>query len=309
MTWDLLINPSTGMAVTEAKDVESLKKRGIIPMEFSEIRDRVLAREKPVGAVFTEADFFPKGTLPGMQSLIPLGYRAVTVTPGKLKGSRTLAYNNHIDIIAAQAYEEKDANGAIDPIMHRPLPKGSSLENFRRARQEIVARDAIVITPATVEEIPTTKNDPHMRPVPAPIEEMVIAVKISEVAGLEAAIADGSLLFADLRSGLPVTPDKNEPELILPEPPPQLTFVGPTRIETVKGRKHDVATVPSDSDLRNAEFAHMPSSTPQVPDISSPATQRLDPAQPAGAHLAPSRAAPVSGQVDPTLPTLGGDAP
>src|SRR5258708_4012881 len=47
---------------------------------------RVLDHDKPAGYAFTEADFFPKGTRPGLVAGIPAGKRAVLVSAEKIDG-------------------------------------------------------------------------------------------------------------------------------------------------------------------------------------------------------------------------------
>ena len=60
-----------------------------------------MAKSKPAGEPFIEADFLPKGTLPGVVAGIPPGKRALTLEAGKLKGVDKLQAGDHLDILAA----------------------------------------------------------------------------------------------------------------------------------------------------------------------------------------------------------------
>ena len=55
---------------------EMAKQLGVIT-NFNQITGRVLDHEKPPGYPFTEKDFLPKGTRPGLVAAIPAGKRAL----------------------------------------------------------------------------------------------------------------------------------------------------------------------------------------------------------------------------------------
>ena len=74
---------------------------------FGVVRDpnkilfRVTAYEKKAGLFFSEADFLPPGSSPGVAGGTPQGKRAITLDAGKLKGVHELKEGDHVDLLAS----------------------------------------------------------------------------------------------------------------------------------------------------------------------------------------------------------------
>ena len=66
--------------------------------DLSQIRGRVLREDHPAGYVFTETDFFPKGTRPGVAGGIPPGCRGLAVDARKIVGLDKLRQGDRFDI-------------------------------------------------------------------------------------------------------------------------------------------------------------------------------------------------------------------
>jgi len=65
--------------------------------DLKDILGRVLARDTAPGYVFTDADFLPKGSRPGLVGGIPPGKRAVRVEAGKVNGLYGLNTGDRFD--------------------------------------------------------------------------------------------------------------------------------------------------------------------------------------------------------------------
>ena len=85
VTRDYLLIPEKGIPKYMYLPPEMAKQLGVIT-NFSQITGRVLDHEKPPGYPFTEKDFLPKGTRPGLVAAIPAGKRAMTVEATKIQG-------------------------------------------------------------------------------------------------------------------------------------------------------------------------------------------------------------------------------
>ena len=80
------------------------RSKGVIT-DLAKIRGRVMAREKPPTYAFTESDFLPAGTRPGVAGGTPQGKRAITLDAGKLKGVHELKDGDHVDLLASVAVD------------------------------------------------------------------------------------------------------------------------------------------------------------------------------------------------------------
>lgn len=69
--------------------------------DISQIVGRVAARDKALGMVFTERDFLPKGTRPGVAAGVPPGKRALTIPAEKVTGLELLRQGDRFDLVVA----------------------------------------------------------------------------------------------------------------------------------------------------------------------------------------------------------------
>ena len=105
-----------------------------------------MAHDKAPGFVFTERDFLPKGTLPGLVAGIPPGKRALTLDAGKLRGIDLLQIGDHLDLLAAVPVDRLQSTGDRDQAW-RPGTQllsntKSSSGNTRATETHMPARDA-----------------------------------------------------------------------------------------------------------------------------------------------------------------------
>ena len=99
VTTEYLTNPLTGgWFVTY---VPPDKVPASVIRDPKKILFRVTAYEKKAGLFFSEADFLPVGTRPGVVGGTPEGKRAITLDASKLKGVYDLKEGDHVDLLAS----------------------------------------------------------------------------------------------------------------------------------------------------------------------------------------------------------------
>ncbi len=100
VTREDLVNPQTGQLnvvwLPEAAQDKALR-------DVSQIMGRVVARDKSVGSVLSESDFFPKGTRPGITAGAPPGSVVLTVPAGRIEGLELLHDGDHFTLQARLA--------------------------------------------------------------------------------------------------------------------------------------------------------------------------------------------------------------
>ena len=79
---------------------ETAEKGGIL-VDARDIIGRVMDHTKPPGYAFTEKDFMPKGTRPGLVAGIPAGKRALRIDVETVNGIIGLQPGDRFDILAA----------------------------------------------------------------------------------------------------------------------------------------------------------------------------------------------------------------
>jgi Flp pilus assembly protein CpaB len=184
------------------------------------ILGRVLARAKSAGRVFSEADFLPLGTRPGLVAGVPPGMRAMRLEAERVLGVAELRQGDALDLVATAA----SASGAAAPL---GAPAG---------RVRTVAHDAVIVEPVAAR--------PRAR---GAIEEVVIAVAAHEVALVAEAIAVGSRLDAIPHSGRP----GGEPE------GPAHVAAGVHYVDEIAGGRRTTVAVPGEAPARAADGARL----------------------------------------------------
>lgn len=181
----------------------------------SAIVGRVLKRNKRSGFVFTEDDFLPKGTRPGLVGGIPAGMRAMRIDVGVVEGIIGLQTGDRFDIVAASKPEAKAERADTAPVgleltglyskQARSTGTSSSASAAARpgSRVEVVVSNGVVIYPLDTRLVPTSSNGLMTGQVTGtrPVQEMVIAVPTESVAPLMSAIRVESQLTCVARSG------------------------------------------------------------------------------------------------------------
>jgi Flp pilus assembly protein CpaB len=232
--------------------------------DLKDVLGRVLDHDKPPGYVFTESDFLPRGTRPGIVGGIPSGKRAVRIEANTVPGLFGLSPGDHFDLLSALPIEAKaqdlshmNVAGNFGP----QLAMEAAVNNWmKRATVKVIVQNGVVVTPVTTRQVPFTQNSLTQGTIvrSRPVQELMVAVEPGEVAPLMEAIAIKSEITCVPRSGRPdepptsVTPESTMPSGTSGVPGfggsasqlfPELTVV-----ETINGTKREMTAVPVSKD-------------------------------------------------------------
>ena len=222
--------------------------KGALPpgalIEQSKIIGRVMNHDKQPSYVFTEADFMPVGTRPGLVAGIPPGKRSLTIEASKIPGLHGLSIGDRFDMLATMKLDKSHpANGKGPPPSKEPEVR-------------VLVNNGMMISPIRMRAAPTTTNSliGGQRNSTKPVEEVVIAIDPNEIAELTAAMTLEAAITCVARSGNP----DDEPDSITPGLPPAPP---PTTIEAVRGNKSETLYFPvqlaeDDGDRPNLPPAH-----------------------------------------------------
>ncbi len=202
--------------------------------DVSQIIGRVMSHEKGTGYSFTEADFLPKGTRPGMVGGIPPGKRAMTLDASQVRGLKELQIGDRFDLLSS---DPVDMQGMQPQVRwnsgSRSGNKGAGALSGTRGKssvQVLVESGAVITMPAAS---PDAKNSRKPQP-----KEMTIAVAPEEIAALTEALAGKTSLFCTARSG---HPDEKADSKVTEQNPLENVSV----IETMRGRKFNMEAFPT----------------------------------------------------------------
>lgn len=138
-------------------------------LRWGDIEGRVMARAKSKDKAFKDSDFLPKGTRPGVASLVPAGMRMVTIPPGRITGLETLNYEDRFDLISQRKIDDERIEEAKRALNGVNTGTQLDIEALRgKARRTRVCKDAMRLP-----DLPTTGSG--SRP------SVAIAVAESEV--------------------------------------------------------------------------------------------------------------------------------
>jgi Flp pilus assembly protein CpaB len=218
---------------------EQVKKIGCIT-DVSQIVDRVLARDKRAGYAFTEKDFFPDGTRPGLVAGIPPGKRAFVLQGDKILGIHGLKAGDHFDLLGTlpvdwdKALARYRTSGMPDPMLAAQdsgsLPKHASVK--------ALVQNGVIVVATTIREVPVGSGGQKGAPRTRPVQEITIALDPREVAPLTEALAVHAEVFCVARSGRP--DDLGESSITLGSiARPQVQT-----LETIVGRKRQMLVFP-----------------------------------------------------------------
>lgn len=185
--------------------------------DAAKIVGRVLAHEKGAGYVFSESDFLPAGTRPGVVAGIPAGMRAMRIELTQVEGLFGLSPGDRFDIVSTVAVSgdpAKDLKRLGGAYAERVSMEAQLGGLGKQAIVKVVVQNGIVVSPVQTREIPITASSTRGRSTAAkPIQEVVIAIHPEEVGPLSEAMAIEAELSVIPRSGRPdddmtsVTPD------------------------------------------------------------------------------------------------------
>ena len=181
---------------------------------LKEVFGRVLARDKAAGYVFTDADFLPKGTRPGLVGGIPPGKRAVRVEAGQVEGLYGLNPGDRFDLLGTLPIELKGGDTSLEVAgaYGKQLALQANLTNWaKQATVRVLVQNGVLVQPLTTRQIPLSMNTLTQGLVvkKKPVQEIVIAVDPDEVAPLTEAMALKAQITTVPRSGHPDDPKES----------------------------------------------------------------------------------------------------
>ncbi|MFO0903153.1 MAG: hypothetical protein U0939_09150 [Pirellulales bacterium] len=156
--------------------------------DLNQILGRVVSRDKAPGMVLQEADFFPKGTRPGVVAGVPVGKRALSIRGGAIAGLHLLRRGDRFDILGAvpvrttdpaPALQRAALSGGVEP------PATAIGMEEQRSGVQLLVRSGQLVTDG--------KED----------DDVTLAIRPEEVAPLTAAVAADRKMFCVVRSGHP----------------------------------------------------------------------------------------------------------
>ena len=183
--------------------------------DLKDILGRVLARDKAPGYVFTDRDFLPKGSRPGLVGGIPPGKRAVRVVAGQVDGLYGLNPGDRFDLLATLPIDLKGNENSLSVggAYGQQLALQADLTNWsKQATVRVLVQNGALVQPLTTREIPLAMNTLTQGLVvkKKPVQEIVIAVDPGEVASLTEAMALKAQITTVPRSGHPDDPKESQ---------------------------------------------------------------------------------------------------
>ena len=222
-----------------------------------EIIGRVMDHEKPRGFVFTEGDFMPKGTRPGLVAGIPPGKRAVTVDATRVKGLAGLHPGDRFDLVATLPIDDranKLSNELYEGVWGNQMALQANMTNAgKQATVRSIVQSGVVVSPMSIREVPVSQQSLTQGLVTRtrPVQEVVIAVAPEEVPDVVEALAIDAAIDCVPRSGHPDDPVDS----VTPSSTPNMPMWSPygtegdgsetmQLIETIDGDKRSLQPVP-----------------------------------------------------------------
>ncbi len=204
ITKEFLINPKTGGYEMVWTPPEMAK--GNI-LDLGKIRGRVLAREKPALYGFTEEDFLPKGTHPGVAGGTPEGKIALTLDASNLKGCvHELKEGDHVDLQETVTVDMPGTGHTNSgPSGTKVMAAPGAFLRPKRGLVIPLVKDGVVVSPVKVRNVPVTVSSLTQGSITRtrPVEEIVIAMAPEEMAPLEEAMALKNEITCAVRSSRP----------------------------------------------------------------------------------------------------------
>jgi Flp pilus assembly protein CpaB len=219
---------------------------------LSDILGRVLSHDKGAGYVFTENDFLPEGTRPGLVAGIPAGMRAMRIELSKVRGLYGLQPGDRFDVLASipvSSDAAKDLQRLGGAFAERVAMEASLSNTAKQATVRVIVQGGVVVTPVQINEIPvsvaTTKGASRGG---KPLQEVVVAVNPDEVTALAEAMAVDADLSVVPRSGRPDDPKDSRTPDRLPKSPfaasGESGTTGLSFVETIDGTRREIVPVP-----------------------------------------------------------------
>ena len=199
--------------------------------KLSSILGRVLDHDKAPGYVFTEDDFYPKGTREGLVAGVPPDKMMMAIDARNIAGLYGLRPGDRFDVIETLPVDPKAAELPSSHGIYRDsLNLEMRMANWSsQAEVRLVVRGGSVVSPVATRTQPSVSSSlsrgSQIRNLA--IQELYIAIDPKEVGALTQALTVGSDLRAVVRSGHAEAREDVSPEPHKPVSP--LTGVFPAR--------------------------------------------------------------------------------
>jgi hypothetical protein len=190
---------------------EDLEK-GKMLVDITQIFGRVLKKDKPPGYVFTEEDFLPKNTRPGLSAGVPPGRKLMTLDLSKVDGFYGLHAGDHVDLVSTSPIEMPKGGGTGGQYGNMLQQEATYAMMQKRARTRVLAQDVVLVTGEHIRQKPTISRSlsqgTFVRNIP--VQEIDIAVKPDDVPAINEALATEVKITALAHSGQPGEDDSVE---------------------------------------------------------------------------------------------------
>lgn len=183
------INPTTGSFYVKWVDEKFAKDLALI-RDPSLLHGRVLKFDKSPWLAFSELDFAPKGTRPGMTGAIEPGFRGVSLSAKEIEGLRGLKRFDRFDLYAVKVKRTTPGgttSAYLSPEARSAADAGSEWSTDRL----VIAQNAKILVP--VSTAPNAKN----------ADDVYASIRDEEATALADARAKGATIVCLMRSGLP----------------------------------------------------------------------------------------------------------
>lgn len=218
-----LIDPKVKDFAVRKVDALKAKEQGFIT-DITQIRGRVLGRDKLPGYAFVEADFLPKGTRPGPGAAIENGARGVWIEPAQVQGLDSLRRGDRFDLMAM--VKVRDGAAAADARYATPGAQAARADEgaWNTSKRLLVSNGKVVVA---------LPQDQQMRKG----KKIFVQVSEAEAVELQSALTVNAEIVSFLRSGQPGAGDSNLPEPARPQ--------AMDTIEVMQGGKTTTVQVPA----------------------------------------------------------------
>lgn len=207
VTRDYMVNPRTAEWIVIPMPPGAIVKARVIA-ERSKILGRVTAHEVPGGYCFTEADFLPLGTSPGVAGGTPPGKLAMTLDASKLKGMcYDLKAGDHVVLQASTAVDMPGAGHSNSgQLGTKMVATPDMLLLPKRSFIRTLVQDGVVVMPVQTRNVPISSSSLTQGATTRtmPVQEIIIAVDPQDVPLLNEAIDLKYEITCLAQSGRPV---------------------------------------------------------------------------------------------------------
>lgn len=258
ITIDDLIDPKTQRFAAIYREPDQIREGVII--DAKQIVGRVLKHDKAKGYFFTEADFYPEGTRPGLVAGVPSGMRGMWIDVKQVAGFVDLNPGDRFDLLLTVPLDGDagDALKKLGGVHASKLALEAELTNIsKQARVDVIVQNGVVVQPVRMRQVPIAAgslNDPHGIKT-KPVQEVYIAVEAAAAAKvLEALSISGAKVEVIARSGDPtedagVTPSSIPRSPFSGDGPESDTSGGSMHfVEQIGGKNREIVPVPTEKD-------------------------------------------------------------